>query len=99
MISQRFTIGTQIATKLPQSSENFACQDTPPTTLKELLDIIAARGDKNLPMLRTTAVRLSEFLDKAIREVPLEVLVDVRSPFSDYLRQRRYADNSIRTYR
>jgi hypothetical protein len=99
MISQRFTIGTQIATKLPQSSENFACQDTPPTTLKELLDIIAARGDKNLPMLRTTAVRLSEFLDKAIGEVPLEVLVDVRSPFSDYLRQRRYADNSIRTYR
>ena len=99
MISQRFTIGPEIATQLPLLSENFAVPETPPTSLKELLDIIADRGDKNLAMLRTTGVRLSEFLDQAIGEVSIEVLVDVRSPFSDYLRKRRYADNSIRTYR
>ena len=59
MLSQRFAIGTEIATQLPLPSENFAVPEAPPTTLKELLDIIAARGDKNLAMLRTTAVRLS----------------------------------------
>jgi len=52
--------------------------------LKDLVDIIAVRGDKNLAMLRHTAVKLSEFLDKPIGEISIDVLVDVRSPFSDY---------------
>jgi hypothetical protein len=99
MISQRFTIGTEIAVQPPLSSDNVALPKAPPTTLKDLVDIIAVRGDKNLAMLRHTAVKLSEFLDKPIGEISIDVLVDVRSPFSDYLRQRKYADNSIRTYR
>ena len=99
MISQRFAIGTEIATQLPLPSENFADPGTPPKTLKELLDIIAARGDKNFAMLRTTTVRLSEFMDKPTAELSIDVLVDVRSGFSDYLKQRHYKANSIRTYR
>ena len=99
MISQRFAIGTAIAKQLPLPSENCAVPGTPPTTLKKLLDIIAARGDENLAMLRTTAVRLSEFMDKPTAELSIDVLVDVRSRFSDYLKQRHYKANSIRTYR
>jgi hypothetical protein len=99
MIAQRFAIGTQIATQLPVPSEDFTVPGTPPTTLKELLDIIATRGDNNLSMLRTTAVRLSEFMDKSIGELSIDTLVDVRSSFSDYLKQRRYKPNTIRTYR
>jgi hypothetical protein len=99
MISQRFAIGTAIAKQLPLPSENCAVPGTPPTTLKKLLDIIAARGDENLAMLRTTAVRLSEFMDKSIGELSIDALVDVRSPFSDYLKQRRYKANTVRTYR
>ena len=99
MISQRFAIGTEIATQLPLPSENFADPGTPPKTLKELLDIIAARGDKNFAMLRTTTVRLSEFMDKPTAELSIDELVDVRSGFSDYLKQRHYKANSIRTYR
>jgi len=68
MISQRFAIGTVITTQHPLLSENFAGPDRPPTTLKELLDIIAARGDKNLAMRRSTTVRLSEFMEKTIGE-------------------------------
>jgi hypothetical protein len=99
MFAQRFAIGTKIAVQRPLPSENFAGPGTPPTTLKELLDIIAARGDKNLAMLRTTAVRLSEFMDKSIGDLSIDVLVDVRSSFSNYLKQRRYKPNSIRAYR
>ena len=99
MISQRFVIGNEIAVEHQIPSEIFAAPGTPPATLKELVDIIAARGDKNLAMLRHTAVKLSEFLDKAIGEISIDLLVDVRSPFSDFLRMRKYADNSIRTYR
>lgn len=99
MLSQRFAIGTEIATQLPLPSENFADPGTPPKTLKELLDIIATRGDKNFAMLRTTTVRLSEFMDKPTAELSIDELVDVRSGFSDYLKQRHYKANSIRTYR
>ena len=99
MCAQRFAIGTVIALPSPNSSENFTAPSTPPSTLKELLDIIAARGDKNIAMLRSAAVRLSEFTDKPIAELAIDVLVDVRSKFSDYLKQRRYKPNSIRTYR
>jgi hypothetical protein len=99
MISQRFAIGTESATQVLDLSQSFAVPETPPTTLKELLDIIATLGDRNLAMLRTTAARLSEFMDKSIGELSIDVLVDVRSPFSDYLKTRRYALNSIRTYR
>ena len=99
MIAQRFVIGTENAVEVPILSQNFATPVTPPTTLKELLDIIVARGDANLAMLRTTAVRLSEFMEKPFEDLSIDVLVDVRSQFSDYLKQRRYATNSIRTYR
>jgi hypothetical protein len=49
-------------------------------------------------MLRTTAVRLSEFLVQPIDQLDIEALVDVRPKFSAYLRERRYSVNSIRTY-
>src|ERR1019366_7265200 len=87
------------ATELPTLSQNFATPETPPSTLKELIDIIAAHGDNNLPMLRSTTVKLSEFMNKAVGELSIDVLADVRSPFSDYLKQRRYAANTVRTYR
>ena len=99
MRAQRFAIGTEIACPLPNTSENFTQPSTPPSTVQELLDIIVTHGDKNLPMLRTTSVRLSEFLDTPVTELTIDVLVDVRSKFSDYLSQRRYKQNSIRTYR
>ena len=57
--------------------------------MQELLDIIVTHGNKNLPMLRTTSHRLSEFLDTPVTELTIDVLVDVRSKFSDYLSQRR----------
>jgi hypothetical protein len=38
-------------------------------------------------------------MNKAVGELSIDVLADVRSPFSDYLKQRRYAANTIRTYR
>jgi len=63
------------------------------------MDIIAVRGDKNLAMLRTAASKLSEFMDKSIGDLSIDVLIDVRSAFSDYLKERRYALNTIRTYR
>lgn len=99
MPSQRFAIGTPIAAVLPDISENFIPPPTPPATFRELVDMIAAHGDKNLPMLRTTTVRLSELMNKPVSELSIDELVDVRSRFSDYLKERRYKPNSIRTYR
>lgn len=81
MSSQPIAIGTPIAAPRPFSTQFVAGSATPPSTIKELLDIVRLQGKKNIPMLRTTAARLSEYLGKPLVELDIEVLVDVREYF------------------
>jgi hypothetical protein len=98
MSSQSIAIGTTIASTLPLASSSVAPEATQLTTIKDLLYIVASKGDKNTPMLRTTAMRLSEFLNQPLSELPIDALVDVRIAFKIYLKDRRYSATSIRTY-
>jgi hypothetical protein len=49
-------------------------------------------------MLRSTAVKLSEFYTRPADEIPLDLLPEDRETFRYYLQQHRYAKNSIRSY-
>lgn len=49
-------------------------------------------------MLRTTVVKLSEFYAQPANDILLDLLPDDKESFRDYLKQHRYAKNSIRSY-
>jgi hypothetical protein len=98
MSSSFIVNGTAVAPFLPAPSQPVAESAAQLSTLQDLLDIIRNCGDKNLPMLRTTAVRLSEFKNQSIGQLSIEALVDIRLHFKAYLKERRYTDNSVRTY-
>src|SRR5262249_1734449 len=54
---------------------------------------------KHLNMLRSTAARLSEFFDRSPAEVSVDSIDGNREEFSQYLIERKYKTNSLRSYR
>lgn len=98
MSSPTFAVGTEIAPSPTSISCSVAASLTSNSTLLDLLDIVRHLGDKNLPMLRSTVARISEFKNDSADHLAIDVLVDLPIPFRAYLKERRYSQNSIRTY-
>ncbi len=73
----------------------------PPGNLQDLLGAIAI-SDQLQPdqqaMLRSTAAHLSRFLGYPPAELEIATLADSLQPFKDYLLNRRFKRNSVRTY-
>jgi len=64
-----------------------------------LSDLLTALEDNpNLPMLRSTVAKFSEFLGDTCDKVTIEALETDRIDFRDYLRNRKYSKNSVRSY-
>jgi integrase len=81
-------LGTEIATT-----------QMPIESLGDLLVALHALGDGGqVPMLRSTAVKLEEFLGKPSSEITLQIMEDCREDFSDFLTARKYERNSVRSY-
>jgi Phage integrase family len=86
--------GTKIASAPPgvaYSSRNLE-------SLQDLLDALRENPTKHIAMLGTTASRLSEFYNKTCADIPIEAVEADRNDFRHYLRQHRYAPNTVRTY-
>jgi integrase len=70
--------------------------------LRTAQDLLTAIKDlrPNLPiaMLRTTACHVSNFLNTPTEQLPIAALVGLGPRFRDFLRERRYAPKSVRSY-
>lgn len=68
------------------------------TSVRDLLEALKEQPPAEYPMLRSTAAKLSEFYARTADEISLGVLLEDLESFRDYLRQQRYARNSVRSY-
>jgi integrase len=70
--------------------------------IESLGDLLAALhavgGSGQIPMLRSTAVKLEEFLGKPSSEITIQIMEDCREDFSDFLKARKYGRHSVRSY-
>jgi integrase len=98
--SPTLAIGTQIATQPRPSSPSVVISGESLSTVEDLMNAIdfSEYGPRAASMLRTTAVHLSEFAAIPLSKLPIAFLEDVSPSFALYLKGRRYAANSIRTY-
>lgn len=90
--------GSQIAQVPPASSltaDKFAIV---PKTVADLLVLLEQQGMKGMPMLRTTSGVLATFLSATHDRLTIQSVHDTKDQFRSYLTERRYAENSIRTY-
>jgi hypothetical protein len=90
--------GREIAQMLPDRAQNVAHTTSKIASLQDLLDALQADPPKHIAMLRSTASRLSEFHNKTCDEITIEAIDLDRDEFRHYLRQRKYATNSVRAY-
>jgi hypothetical protein len=70
-------------------------------TLEDLLHVIEGRepnGSHLVKMLGSTAAHLVDHLGQSPDKIPIHRLLDVRSGFKAYLKDRRFKRNSIRSY-
>jgi hypothetical protein len=65
-------------------------------TLTDLLGALA--GDKQLPMLRTTAGHITMFLNVPIEKLEIDALIGIVPEFRTYLKQQRYKRNAANSY-
>jgi integrase len=90
--------GTEIVSESRDSSESRAYRTNKPIYLQDLLNALQDQPSAEYPMLRSTAVKLSEFYARPADEILLDLLPEDREAFRVYLKQHRYARNSVRSY-
>ncbi len=88
--------GSQIAAEPRKSSAQFA--DTGPSKLTELLELLENDPPQSLPMLRSTASKIAEFYNIQTAEITLDQVYAMRGQFRRYLKSRKYAEGSVRSY-
>src|SRR5437660_210583 len=92
-------IGNQIDADLRDSAPSVRIAPRELRTLAVLLTAIPVAAP-NLPlaMLRSTAGHIASFLNVPIEQLAIEALVDLAPAFRNYLRERRFKRNSVRSY-
>jgi integrase len=90
--------GSQLASELIDSSPNYLAEPMSPKTLDDLLQIWERVPPRQLPVLQTTCSLLSTYLNVSVEELLLDSVNDNKDGFRAFLRDRKYKENSIRTY-
>jgi integrase len=90
--------GTEIVAEPRDSSESCAYRTDKLFSLQDLLNALQDQPPAEYPMLRSTAVKLSEFYARPADQIPLDLLPEDRETFRYHLKQHRYARNSVRSY-
>ena len=91
-------VGTEIVAEPRDSSESCGYRTDKLVSLQDLLNALQDLRRAEYPMLRSTAVKLSEFYARPADEISLDLLPEDRETFRDYLKEHRYARNSVRSY-
>lgn len=90
--------GTAIAAPLPGIAQKSTVRPRKLASLQDLLDALEENQPHHIAMLRSTASKLAEFYDKPCAEISIELVEAERDEFRDYLRGKRYAPNSVKSY-
>jgi Phage integrase family len=93
--------GNQHQHEVRDSSQSALVYEANLVTLQDLLRALELESpgtELNLPMLRSTARRLSRYLSKPENEIRIELLPYVRADFASDLHKRHYRPASVRSY-
>ncbi len=90
--------GTLIAGDVHSPSEIDTAEFKAVSTVAELLDKLRENPPTEFAILKTTCARLVGFLGKGTDQMPIDLVNDAKDGFRAYLAERRYKENSIRTY-
>lgn len=88
--------GTEIALPLRPASELGGYRSPDLLTLQDLVNRL--RDDPTSGMLRSAANKFAEYKGKPCDEVRIETLDSERADFREFLRERGYSKNSVRSY-
>jgi hypothetical protein len=94
-MNQVAEFGLEIAV-IPPSA--LAQADTAPSTLAELMSIVAEESTKYSPMLATAARRFTDFVGREPADIAISELVRQKKAFATYLRGNRYKPASVKSY-
>jgi integrase len=89
-------LGTENAASVRDSSTHVVYQRRELLTLQDLVDRL--RDDRNAKMFRSAANKFAEYQSQACNEVHINALESDCGEFRDFLRERKYAKNSVRSY-
>src|ERR1035441_9001705 len=98
MNSSVIPFGTQIAVDVPGSSINSVFEVRSPRTLNELLQVWENDPPRCLPVLRTTCNLLAVYLNGTMEQILLDSVKKNKDGFRKFLEDRKYKENSVRTY-
>jgi integrase len=98
MKSPSLPVGTRIACDVRDSSTCSMLEVQSLTTIGGLLDILSKNPPRAFSMLRTTCSMLGTYLETPATQVPIDSIHKNKDGFRPFLQNRKYAENSIRTY-
>jgi integrase len=90
--------GSQIANDLRDSADSCADAAKAPKTMAELLAVLALNPPKSFAMLRSTCVKLADYLETPIDQLLIDSVHEGREGFRAFLVAGKYLENSIRSY-
>lgn len=94
----KFPNGTQIASELPSASSRCTLETDKLISLADLLAAMSNNPPSQLPMLRSTASRITAFIGLSADQVTLDAIYARREGFRPFLEKGPYKENSIRSY-
>lgn len=98
MNSELLQSGTEIAEDLRISSDQSTLVASPVKTTGDLLAMLQQNPPRSFAMMRTTCGLLGTYLNQPGDQILFETLDDKRKSFRKFLADRKYTENSIRSY-
>lgn len=90
--------GTENASKVPNPSESGALELTSGATVANLLKVLKTTPTRGLKMLESTCSVLCMNLNEDPDHLTIQAILDAKDDLRLLLSNRKYAENSIRTY-
>ncbi len=90
--------GNQVASGLRRVSQMSNVIRDIPRTLLDLMQKLEQDPPKGIAMIRTTTGLIAAFMARSPDEITIQEIVERHEFFRPFLQERKYAENSIRTY-
>lgn len=98
MTNLKLPNGTQLASDVRSISGNDALQSCCLNTVGELLDKLRENPPAEFPVLKSTCVRLADYLSTQLDQMSLDMVKEKKDGFRDYLAGRKHKEGAIKSY-